>query len=55
MLPSNSNDNVICNLETKFKQFGVYHLTIEDNKCTLETLKDPVNIYFRKPSKAEIS
>lgn len=48
ILPSNSSDNTFCDLDTKFGEFGVYQLTINDNDCTVKVLKQPVNIYMRK-------
>lgn len=48
MLPSDSNSSVICDIDEKFDEFGVYQLTIERTTCTLEILKEPVNIYLRK-------
>ncbi|KAF5282861.1 hypothetical protein FQR65_LT14199 [Abscondita terminalis] len=40
------NSDVICDVQTSFGEFGVYNLNITDHNCSVETLKEPVNIYF---------
>lgn len=46
--PQHNEDNVICNIDEQFGQFGVYNATVETNVCKIVTLKEPKNIYFRK-------
>ncbi|XP_025836786.1 heparan-alpha-glucosaminide N-acetyltransferase-like [Agrilus planipennis] len=40
-----SNENVLCDLDPQFGQFGIYRLALSNNSCQVETLKEPVNIY----------
>ncbi|KAK5640372.1 hypothetical protein RI129_011183 [Pyrocoelia pectoralis] len=40
-----SSTGVLCDFNPEFEEFGVYNLRISQS-CELETLKEPVNIYF---------
>ncbi|KRT86310.1 hypothetical protein AMK59_1959, partial [Oryctes borbonicus] len=46
MLPWNSSEGVFCEVDRKFGEFGVYKLAITDKDCSVEVLKEPVNIYL---------
>ncbi|GJQ67696.1 hypothetical protein Trydic_g16520, partial [Trypoxylus dichotomus] len=45
-LPWNTSESVFCDVHTKFGEFGVYELAVTDKNCTVEVLKEPVNIYL---------
>lgn len=47
-LPQDKEENVICNLNENFGQFGVYTVNIENNTCKVDAELEPKNIYIRK-------
>lgn len=47
--PQNFQDNVICDLEDEFGQFGVYNIKVDNlTTCHVDIVKEPVNAYMRK-------
>lgn len=47
-LPQDETGTVICDINQNFGQFGVYNVDINEAGCSINTLKEPVNIYTRK-------
>lgn len=46
-----TSDNYLCELNRTSGEFGAYHLLIHaDGRCAVDTVYEPVNIYFRKPT-----
>lgn len=43
-----AKENVTCNIDEQFGQFGVYDVNVVGNDCEVVTLKEPKNIYLRK-------
>lgn len=43
-----STEDVICEIDPNFGEFGVYDFHVYNDSCKVETLKEPVSIYFRK-------
>ncbi|KAF5282860.1 hypothetical protein FQR65_LT14198 [Abscondita terminalis] len=41
-----SHSDVICEFNSSFEEFGVYNFNVTDHGCSIETLKEPVNIYW---------
>ncbi|GJQ67697.1 hypothetical protein Trydic_g16521 [Trypoxylus dichotomus] len=47
LLGVESTENVVCDINDTFGEFGIYKLILDHNKtCTLEVLREPVNIYL---------
>ncbi|KAJ8929008.1 hypothetical protein NQ314_018367 [Rhamnusium bicolor] len=46
--PQDQTNNVICDLNNNFGQFGIYHIDVNNTSCHVSILKEPVNIYSRK-------
>lgn len=45
--PQNFQDNVICDLEDEFGQFGVYNIKVDNlTTCHVDVVKEPVNAYL---------
>lgn len=49
--PQNLQDQVICDLDDEFGQFGVYNIKVSNlTTCHVDVVKEPVNAYSRKLS-----
>ncbi|XP_057660056.1 heparan-alpha-glucosaminide N-acetyltransferase [Diorhabda carinulata] len=43
--PQDQTENVICDINNEFGQFGVYNVEVNESGCFVDVLKQPVNIY----------
>lgn len=48
LLLSSKANEVICDINEDFGEFGIYEIYINDDNCSVKTIKEPVNIYIRK-------
>lgn len=48
LLLRNEVNGVICDINEKFGEFGIYRVYVGDNTCSTVIVKEPVNIYVRK-------
>lgn len=50
-----SSTDYLCHLNRTSGEFGAYNILVNDHgRCSVETIYEPVNIYFRKDSETKI-